>query len=241
MLTAGLVLIVAAFVAPAVSADPIPPYNAGTNFGIIDGPTDPEEYSWEVTLHEEQELVEVDDQRAAVIYGDGTTAFVINAQEAHDAQGASVPTSIAVSEGKIIILTVHHQAGNPAAGGAPFHYPIVAGAGWEGGFQSTVIFLLEPQPQTPPPPVQPTVSCQVPSLAGKSLRLARTKLKRSHCKLGKVRGAHTKLAKIVDQSLPSGTTAPAGSAVDIKLTSPGARGRSARPKQETSGIQGGGA
>ena len=60
---------------------------------------------------------------AAVYYTeDERLAFTINAGLAHDAEGSNVPTSLGVSEGNILTLTVHHRAGNPAASGAPFVY-----------------------------------------------------------------------------------------------------------------------
>ena len=50
-----------------------------------------------------------------------------------------MPTSLSVSEEKIVTLTVHHREGNPAAGGAPFDYPVIAGAGWEGGTEPVIV------------------------------------------------------------------------------------------------------
>jgi hypothetical protein len=109
-------------------------------FPMINGPADPEEFSWEVVLDEGQELESIDDQHAQVYYTEGHhPAFGISAVAAHDADGSSVPTSLSVSGGDVITLTVHHRAGDPAKGGAPFDYPIIAGSGWEGGFQTVVV------------------------------------------------------------------------------------------------------
>jgi hypothetical protein len=185
------------------------------SFGMIYGPEDPEEFSWVVQLGEGQELKEIDDQEAAVYYEDSTRAFSMGAEPAHDADGATVPTTLAVSEGNVITLTVHHRVGDPA-GGAAFDYPVTPGDGWVGGFQSYVIFLGEPQPPTPAPP-QPTAICSVPSLAGKSLLASRRKLKRAGCVLGKVRGKDGRAAKVVKQDLRPGMSTPAGSAVGVKL------------------------
>jgi hypothetical protein len=111
-------------------------YDGLMQFGNITDPSGPEDFSWEVELGPEQELQAIDDQEAAVFYTDleHTRAFTIEAVAAHDAIGTSVPTTLAVVGPNTITLTVHHQEGNPLAGGAPFDYPITAGAGWEGGF-----------------------------------------------------------------------------------------------------------
>ncbi len=125
----------------ARASDPaIPPYDGTMIFPMINGPADPEEFSWEVVLSEGQELESVDDQHAQVYYTEGHhPALGISAVAAHDADGSSVPTSLSVSGGNVITLTVHHRAGDPTKGGAPFDYPIVAGSGWEGGLQTVIV------------------------------------------------------------------------------------------------------
>jgi hypothetical protein len=121
-------------------ADPLPPYDGTMSFRSIGGPSGPEDFSWQVSLSEDQVLEQLDDQTAQVFWVPGhEPAFTINATLAHDAIGTNVPTTLAVSDGDVITLTVHHRDGNPLAGGAPFAYPIVAGAGWEGGFQTQVV------------------------------------------------------------------------------------------------------
>jgi len=131
--------------------------DGGMVFPEIQGPEGPEDYCWEVEMSHDQELVWIDDRHAAVYYNDSTLAFSIEAPPAHDVEGTTVPTTIAVSQGNLITLTVHHRAGNPAAGGAPFDYPIIEGTGWEGGFHTTEIQLAEPQPaaapEAPSPPL----------------------------------------------------------------------------------------
>lgn len=120
-------------------------------FPSINSPSEPEEFSWRVILGKEQELVQLDEQRAEVIYpDDGTVAASIAAEAAHDAVGTEVPTSLSVSEGDVITLTVHHRVGNPSAG-EPFVYPVVAGKGWEGGFET--VFVQGP-PADPPAEVE---------------------------------------------------------------------------------------
>jgi hypothetical protein len=118
----------------------IPPYNGDMSFPTIVGPADPEEFSWEVTLGDNQELEAIDDQHAEIYYIEGhQPAVQISAEAAHDADGSNVPTTLSVSGASVITLTVHHLAGDPARGGAPFTYPIMAGPGWEGGFQPAIV------------------------------------------------------------------------------------------------------
>jgi hypothetical protein len=119
-----------ALVGPAsVSAEPpLPVYSGGLSFPTIKQASDPEEYSWQVELHPGQTLNAVDDQHAEVIFKDGTVVAEIRAAPAHDATGAAVPSSLAISEGNIVTLTVHHRAGNPSNGGVPFAYPVSLGS-----------------------------------------------------------------------------------------------------------------
>jgi hypothetical protein len=130
-----------------VATASLPPYDGIMEFPAIHSPFDPEEFSWEVHLGAEQELRQLDDQHAAVFYEDGVEAMQITPELAHDATGASVPTSLAVSEPNVLTLIVHHRAGNPAAGGAPFDYPIIAGAGWEGGIPQPIVIKGPPDEQ----------------------------------------------------------------------------------------------
>lgn len=204
----------------AASAEPPPPYNGLMDFAAIQGPDGPEEFSWEVSLGDEQELKAIDNTHAAVYYTDPEEhiAFTIVAQPAHAADGANVPTTLAVTQPNVITLTVHHRAGNPAAGGAPFDYPVSAGAGWEGGFQQHTVDMGPPTEQAIKPPVP--VVCSVPYLSGLTLKAARRHLRRSHCKLGVVRGERTRGARVVKQFRRPGRELPAGTEVGIKLLVP---------------------
>jgi hypothetical protein len=117
---------------PTSASASLPTYDGILAFPTIHGPSDAEEYSWEVQLGAEQSLEQIDEQHAEVYYAyKHHPAFGITAEAAHDANGATVPTSLSVTEPNVITLIVHHRAGNPAVGGAPFVYPITAGAGWE--------------------------------------------------------------------------------------------------------------
>jgi len=108
-------------------------------FTAIRDASGPTEYEWQVHVHPDQELQLVDAQHAQVVYkGGGPTAFSITVVKAHDAIGTSVPTTINVV-GNSVILTVNHSQNGP--NGAPYIYPVVAGAGWEGGFRTVEVVV----------------------------------------------------------------------------------------------------
>ena len=195
-----------------------PVYGSGAPmFPRIDSPAEPEEFSWEVTLYEEQELRQINEQEIGVYYTSGQRAVLIQAEPAHDADGATVPTTIQVTGERVFTLTVHHREGNPAAGGAPFVYPIVAGPGWEGGFVTTVIEL---------PPGEKELSegeakrCHVPALRGATVAGARKRLLRANCRLGAVTrsgGVTRKTGRVVHQTEPAGSSLAQDAKVGIKL------------------------
>jgi hypothetical protein len=187
-------------------AEPLPVYNGLMDFGPLHGPEDPEEFSWEVSLGEEQELRQLDERTAGVFYEDETEAFTIQAVAAHDADGATVPTTLAVAQPNVITLTVHHRD-------APFVYPVTEGTGWEGGFHTEPVVVLEPNQEgpTPPPP-----TCVVPDLTGRSLRASRKLLHQSHCRLGAVRGEQVRAAHVVKQYRQFGKSLPLWTKVDVK-------------------------
>lgn len=118
----------------------IPAYDGDMTFRMIHGPEDPEEFSWQVMLNGDQELEAIDDQHVEIYYTEGHhPALEISAEAAHDADGSDVPTTLSVSGDSIITLTVHHRDGDPNKGGSPFAYPILAGPGWEGGYQTFIV------------------------------------------------------------------------------------------------------
>lgn len=202
----------ATFAPVAAAADPVP-IDGAMQFQAIQGPDGPEEFVWEVNLHEGQELRQIDDRHAGVYYTDPgeTLAFSIAAVDAHDAVGATVPTTIAVTQPNLVTLTVHHRAGNPEAGGAPFTYPITAGVGWEGGFHT--VFIAVPVAEAAPTP-----RCTVPDLSGRTLRASRKLLHRAKCKLGAVRGERERGAHVVEQYRPTGRSLPVWTAVGVKVS-----------------------
>jgi hypothetical protein len=211
---------------PAVAvatAQPCPPFDGAMSFPDIHSSADPEDYCWEVHLFEGQELRQLNETEAAVFYESGHEAFAIEAMEAHDAIGTTVPTTLTVTQPNLITLTVYHRAGNPAAAGAPFDYPVVQGAGWEGGFISEEIkgppdeAELKPKPTPPPAEDPPTPTCEVPVLQGRTLKTARRALVHAGCALGPVRGKRRPGARIVKQYRPAYKTVPAGTEVGVKL------------------------
>lgn len=214
-----VVVIASSFgLAPVASAEPIPPYDGSMAFPNIQGPDGPEEFSWAVKLGDEYELREIDGTHAGVYWiGTETIAMTITAQLAHDADGANVPTTLAVTQPNIVTLTVHHRAGNPAAGGAAFDYPVTAGAGYEGGFQQYTVDMGPLTEQAPPPTI---LRCIVPDLAGLSLRAALRQLRRANCGLGEVRGERSRGARVIRQFKKAGRSLPVGAQVGVKLLVP---------------------
>jgi len=201
--------------AAALAEEPTPIDSWSMAFPAIQDPSGPEEFIWEVQLDEGQDLRQIDDRHAAVYYTeDDVVAFTITAVAAHDSEGKSVPTTLAVTPPNFVTLTVHHRAGNPAAGGAPFAYPISSGSGWEGGFHT---YPVEMPPPEITPAVPEIVTCMVPSLFNRSLRAARRVLRGSNCELGPVRGERFKGAKVTKQFRRPGKALPAGTAVGVKL------------------------
>jgi hypothetical protein len=108
-----------------------PEYNGVQTFQAMRSETSPESYSWQVGLAPHQKLQLANPTQAEVAYEDGTTAFLITAEPAHDATGTPVPTSLEVS-GDILTLKVESRE-------KAFVYPIVAGQGWETSYASPVI------------------------------------------------------------------------------------------------------
>lgn len=125
-----------------------PKFDGVEAFQAIRGPEAPEEYSWTVELGEGVWMVEESPQMAEVYYEDGTAMMAITAEPAHDATGKSVPTSISVTEGDVLTLTVHYKEGG-------YVYPIVAGASFETGYEAVTIYTPPPQPEPGSPEEEP--------------------------------------------------------------------------------------
>jgi hypothetical protein len=227
-----LVALVAALVSFALpsfaAAQSCPPFDGAISFPEIHSPEDPEDYCWEVQLYEGQELRQVSETEAEVFYESGHEAYVIKAMEAHDAIGTTVPTTLVVTDPNLITLTVHHRAGNPAAGGAPFDYPVVQGEGWEGDTREPVMIQGPPDEAElreaalkakPSPPVEeaPAPTCEVPILQGRTVKAARRALMLAGCELGPIRGHRHRGARIVKQYRPAFKVLPAGTEVGVRL------------------------
>jgi sugar lactone lactonase YvrE len=119
-----------------------PLYDGAMTFAAIRDAAGSESFSWEVSLEPDQELKLVDSQNASVDYTDGIHhAFSIIATPAHDAIGTTVPTELTVS-GKVLTLKVKHHT-------ASYVYPVVGGAGWEGGFQTYQVEMPPPAEEEP--------------------------------------------------------------------------------------------
>lgn len=188
-----------------------PVYVGGMAFPSIWASEGPEQYFWEVQLQTEQELVQIDDRHAEVLHESGHRAFLITAEQAHDATGAEVPTSFEIIAPNLLALTVHHRGGNPAAAEAPFQYPVIAGPPYTVGFSTVTIIMPSGEPA-------PSVGqCVTPRLTGNALAIARERLAKRGCALGAVRGTRGKGARVVKQFRDPGTVLAAGARVAVKL------------------------
>jgi hypothetical protein len=200
--------------------------DGGYDFGRIAGLEAPERYPFRVSLGEEQFLQQLSPTEVQVFYAGHLPAFKIDALKAHAADGANVPTTLEQTGRDVVTLVVHHRAGNPAAGGAPFEYPIVGGEGWEGGFQTIVVQMNNPNGEPAQSPTdQPSSSCIVPSLRGLDLRAAKVRLRAAHCATGKVHradGVGAAKGIVVKQFHAAGAELVAGAPIAVKL---GRRGR----------------
>jgi hypothetical protein len=199
-------------------------------FPEITGPEAAEEYPFRVDLGGERFLEQASPTEVDVYYPGHLPAVAIKATEAHDADGATVPTTLELTAGDVVTLTVHHREGNPAAAAAPFDYPVVDGAGWPGGFQTVTVPLenslaelerkiIEANPAATLEPL-PVPTCKVPTLRGYSLRGAKNRLRAAHCGVGAVRlatGATVGKGKVVKQFHSPGTELAAGAPVAVKL------------------------
>jgi hypothetical protein len=226
----GLATLLLLGVAPATAAVSEPPVYDGTmGFGTIDGPSDPEEFTWRVELAEGQVLEQVDERNAGVYYTDVEhhPAFAITAVGAHDADGRAVPTTLVVTEPDLITLLVHHRDGVPATG-EPFDYPITPGSGWtvtEQGGNVPPEVVVRPVESSPNPGSfeqfpQIDSGCRVPRLRGRTLRPSKRLLRSSGCRVGAVRkrsSARMRSARVVRQFPRPGTKLAGGSTVAVTL------------------------
>lgn len=123
-----------------------PIFDGAMTFQAIREASATEQFSWVVNMESDQSLRLVNDQFAQVVTDGIHPNFGITAEPAHDAVGSAVPTTLSVA-GNLLTLTVHHRAGNPSAGNAPFVYPVTSGVGWEGGFTTYQVVMPPPTEQ----------------------------------------------------------------------------------------------
>jgi len=128
---------IAGNVAPNVDLVTRPLYDGAMTFTAIRAASAPESFSWQVHLDEGQTVTLKSPTLAEVAYPGGYVAFTISAVPAHDAVGTTVPTRLSV-DGDVMTLHVEHRSSS-------FVYPVVAGAGWEGGFQTYEIVMPPPE------------------------------------------------------------------------------------------------
>jgi tripartite motif-containing protein 71 len=121
-----------------------PLYDGAMTFQAIRDASGSETFSWSVNLAGNQELKVIDPKHVQVFFSDGRAAFGISATPAHDAIGTAIPTTLTVSSGNIVTLNVPHRTGG--ANGRPYVYPVIAGAGWEGGLQTHRVAMPPPEP-----------------------------------------------------------------------------------------------
>lgn len=225
----ALVVCLAIAVSPAAAEEgnsaPLRPITeGGLSIPDIFGPEAPEEYPVQYShLLQGVRFSQVDEQTIAVEYlGRNAPDATIEALPAYAQDGTVVPTSIRLSEdeeGPVVTMIVRHRAGNPAAGGAPFLYPITGGPGSKRGFFAGAVESTEPQPSAAEP-TTPVSSCKVPSLHGLSVKVARARLRAAHCSLGQVHvpaGVTAGKGEVVKQFRAAGTKLAAGAPVAVKL------------------------
>jgi hypothetical protein len=95
--------------------EPLPVYAGSLDFPTIESAAAPDEYSWRVELAPGDTLTQVTETEAVVTRPLITEA--IRAPQVFDHDGTPVPTALAVSEGDVVTLTVHHRE-------AAYVYPV---------------------------------------------------------------------------------------------------------------------
>jgi hypothetical protein len=110
-----------------------PLYDGIQAFQDIRQSTAPETYSWKVQLHSGQSVKAIDETHVGIYYAElELLAMTISAETAHDAIGKAVPTSLSVSEGNILTLTVHHHESGTV-------YPVAAGSVFQPSYETIIV------------------------------------------------------------------------------------------------------
>ncbi len=136
-----------------------PIYDGDQTFKTIRDETAPEAYSWKVSLNKSQTLKAVDSEHAAIFNSDESQALAITAEAAHDATGKAVPTSLSVSGGNVLTLTVKYRGGN-------FVYPIIGGPAFESSYTLPVIWEPPPEEAMPTGGSEIVVEVGAPEFVG---------------------------------------------------------------------------
>jgi DNA-binding beta-propeller fold protein YncE len=125
--------------------------DGGLDFQDIRSTLAPEHYAFEISSYSsELELRQVSPQVITAFYKDGGwSAFTLEAEPAHDADGNEVPTHLTLNGPLLVTLTVEHR-GIAAETGEPFVYPVIGGTGWHGGWGSGKVEEYEPPPPSEP-------------------------------------------------------------------------------------------
>lgn len=228
-LVATLAVVVASAAADSGGGGELPVFNANS-YPTIESASDPETYSWRVELEPGETLTLASEREAVVKRPEGNDEEIW-APMAHDAGGELVRTTLVVSEGDVLTLTVHHHE-------AGYDYPITVQAPWLlirnvtvvpapfpiGEIEFTENRIREANPAAAIPPFEPNFTpepgCRVPKLTGLSRSAVVAKLRAAHCTLGKVRladGATVGKGRVVKQFHAAATALAAGAPVAVKL------------------------
>lgn len=196
---------------------PIQNFGGIFDFAVIHGPEAPENYPFRVNLREGEVLEQLSPTEVAIEFEGEVRMGTLVAEKARDAWGTEVPTTLMQTGPEVVTLTVHHRAGNPAAGGVPFIYPITPGPGFVVG--NSTVTVIKP-PEYGAPGTKQTPRCEVPSLHDLKLRAAKAKLRTAHCAIGAVHlaaGTGPATGRVVKQFRAAGTELATGAPVAVKL------------------------
>jgi len=228
-LVASLAVAVAPAAADSAGGGELPVFSTNS-YPTIESASDPETYSWRVELEAGETLTLASEREAVVERPEGSDE-AIWAPMARDRGGELVRTTLAVLEGDVLTLTVHHHE-------AEYEYPITVEAPWLVIGEGTIVpaplligeieaidnRIRDANPAAVIPSFQPNFTpqpgCRVPKLAGLSRRAAVAKLGAAHCTLGAVRlaaGTAAAKGKVVKQFRAAGTELAAGAPVAVKL------------------------
>jgi hypothetical protein len=129
--------------------------------------------------------------------GSGITSLVVAGQSVPVGPGGAWTATLPLSQGSNMITALATDAAGETA-------------------QAQLLITYQPPPVLPPPP--PAVTCKVPRLKDLKLRTAERRLRRAHCRVGRIRHVHSRhIAKgRVVSTLPrAGRVRAAGNKVEL--------------------------